>query len=182
MSKAATLKAYLFLFMEIWKDVIGYEGIYQVSNLGNVKSLEREVKNSEKGFRIVKERILKQHLNPNGYLFSMLSNKRTHKTKFIHKLVAESFLDHIPCGLTLVVNHKNFIRTDNKVDNLEIITSRQNASLKNIKSTSIYTGVSFKKGKWESQIGIKGKTIYLGRFDNEIDAANAYIKALNDIS
>ena len=77
---------------EVWKDVKNYEGLYQVSNLGNVKSL-----------RFNKERILKTSLSGIGYHKVSLCDVGLVKTHKIHKLVAIAFLDHTPCGFELVV-------------------------------------------------------------------------------
>jgi len=159
--------------MEIWKDVINYEGIYQVSNYGVVKSL------GNKALR--KEKILKQGLNKNGYLFVILC-KGNNKHFYIHHLVAINFLNHTPNGNELVINHKDFNKLNNKVDNLEVITNRENTNKKHIKSSSKYTGVTLHKAskKWISSIYLKGKRINLGLFINEYDAHLAYEKVLLD--
>lgn len=75
-----------------------------------------------------------------------------------------------------MVNHKNFIRTDNRVDNLEIVTSRENTNQKHFKNSSQYIGVCWHKAseKWHSSIHIKGKLKYLGLFLTELEAHNAY--------
>ena len=162
---------------EIWKDIPNYEGYYQVSNLGNVKSLARF---NNLGKR-VKERVLKNLVNTTkGYLVVNLSKIGLVKTKQIHQLVAESFLNHKPNGHKLVVNHKNFNRQDNRVENLEIVTQRENANRAHIKSSSKYVGVSWHKGskKWMSRIVINGKRKHLGYFFEEIEASNAYQNAL----
>lgn len=155
--------------MEIWKDILDYEGIYQISNLGNVKSL-----------KFGKEKILKTNLDNNGYLILRLCKKGIIKTRTLHQLVAIAFLNHIPDGHNLVVNHKNFIRTDNRVENLEIVTQRENSNLKHLKSTSEFVGVYWckKLKKWMTCIYMNKKLNYLGYFINEIDANNAYQKAL----
>lgn len=157
--------------MEIWKDVIGYEGLYQVSNLGSIKSLGND--------KTKKERILKDRINKFGYLRVVLYKYGNTKNKSVHQIVAESFLNHTVFGMELVINHKNFIRNDNRVENLEIVTARENSNQKHIESTSKYVGVHFHKlsNKWQSQIYINGKQKYLGLFDNEIDAHNSYQKA-----
>lgn len=168
--------------MEIWKDVIGYEGIYQVSNLGNVKSLKRIVNNNG-GVSTIRERILKPSKNKGGYLAVVLCVNCIQKTKPIHQLVAESFLNHLEKGKKVVVNHKNFIRTDNRVENLEIISFRENTNRKHLKSSSKYTGVCWfdNRNKWMSTIVINGKNKYLGLFINEYDAHLAYEKALTEL-
>lgn len=103
---------------EIWKDIPEYKGIYQVSNSGRVKSLGNE--------KSKKERILKPIINPHGYCFVYLCMYGKSKAIYIHQLVAICFLGHKPCGYKLVINHKNFIRTDNRVENLEIVTQKEN--------------------------------------------------------
>jgi hypothetical protein len=158
---------------EIWKDVPGYEGIYQVSNLGNVKSLNYQHSG--------KEKLLKHSKDGRGYYKISLSKKKMFK---VHQLVAMAFLNHIPNELKLVINHKDFNTLNNNVDNLEIVTNRTNSNRKHLKSSSKYTGVHWAKKakKWESKIKIKNKTIYLGGFENEYDAHLAYEKALESIN
>ena len=169
---------------EIWKAVKGYEGLYEVSNLGRVKSLDRIVKKSDGRKLTVNERILKPMINITGYFYNKLSNRGVIKTKRIHQLVAESFLNHIPCGLKLVVNHINFDRTDNRVENLEIVTARENSNLKHLTSTSQYTGVSWNKAnkKWIAIIFVNGKNKYLGLFTDEYKAHLAYESALAELT
>ena len=156
--------------MEVYKDVIGYEGIYEVSNLGNVK-------NSKTGL------IRKCCLEKNGYSSIRLYINGLGKTRTIHQLVAEAFLNHKPSKYELVINHRDFNRSNNDVNNLEIVTTRENANQKHLKSSSQYTGVSWHKSrnKWISYIVINKKLKYLGRFNNEIDASEAYQKALKDL-
>ncbi len=151
--------------MEIWKNITNYNDLYQVSNLGRVKS-----------FKGKKEKILNGTLGVRGYYVVGLFFNNTQKKKYIHQLVAQSFLNHKPCGYKLVVNHKNFIRTDNRVENLEIVTSRENSNRKHLKSTSKYTGVSLikKTNKWVSRIVINGKQKHLGNYLTELEAHEAY--------
>lgn len=158
--------------IEEWKDIIGYEGLYQISNFGNVKSV-----------RFDKEKLLLPQTNSKGYYFVVLCDKTKRKQIQIHQLVAIAFLNHIPCKMELVINHINFDKKDNNVSNLEIVTNRENSNRKHLKSTSKYTGVSFEKdrNKWISQIKINGKRVLLGRFSNEIDANNAYQSKLKEI-
>jgi len=162
--------------MEEFRDVIGYEGHYKISNLGNVKSLERL---SLIG-RQLKEKILKNVVDGKGYLRVSLSLEGESKTRKIHQLVAESFLNHKPCGYKLVVNHIDFDKSNNNVNNLEIVSQRENANLKHIKSVSNYVGVAWHKNanKWVAQIVINGKQVYLGLYDTEKVAGVMYYSAL----
>lgn len=155
--------------MEIYKDIIGYENHYQVSNLGNVKSLKGKT-----------SKILVPILNEWGYLQVSLSKNNVQKVYAVHQLVTISFLNHVPKGHDKVVNHINFIRTDNRLENLEIVTNRENCNLKHIKSSSQYTGVSFRKdkNKWAAEISIDGKKVRLGHHVTEIETYLAYQTAL----
>lgn len=167
--------------MEIWKNINNFEG-YQISNFGNVKSLSRIILNRGILPFSSKEKILKQNLNK-GYFYVSLSKNGKVKTLLVHQLVAIEFLNHTPEKFVLTVNHKDFNKQNNKLENLEIVTVRENSNQKHIKSSSKYTGVHWVKNKknWRSTITINGKNKYLGSFKNEIDASNAYQKALNEL-
>lgn len=157
---------------EIWKDIPSYEGKYQVSNLGRVKSK-----------RFNKEKILKQYIINKRYFAIDLQYKNI-KTKYtLHQLVAMAFLDHTPCGFKLVVDHINNNSFDNNLNNLRIITQRENIHNVNNEYSSKFKGVSFNKlsNKWMSQIYINGKSKYLGLFDSEYEAHLEYQKALDEI-
>ncbi len=156
---------------EIFKDIPGYEGLYQISDLGRVNSL-----------KFNKQRILKIALDDGGYCIVSLYNLKQATLK-IHKLVAIAFLNHVPCGHKTVVDHIDFDKTNNKLSNLRLITQRENSNQKQLKSTSKHIGVHWhkKSKKWKSEIWINGANAYLGCFKNEIDASNAYQKAKNKL-
>lgn len=97
---------------EVWKDIPDYEGLYQVSNLGNVKSLFRYCK------------VLKPHIDKDGYLRVRLYKNKKNIYIGVHKCVAKAFIPN-PNNLP-EVNHKNEIRSDNRVDNLEWCTNWYN--------------------------------------------------------
>ena len=169
--------------MENFKDIPGYEGLYQVSNLGRVKSLFRVVNCKNGLVRTIKERILSSNLDRDGYFKVRLSRFNKVTNFSIHQLVAMAFLNHKPKGSEIVVDHINRDRTDNNLSNLRLVTQRENTNQKHIKSSSKYTGVcwSKQKNKWTSQIVINKKLIYLGSFIDEYEAHLEYQKALKEL-
>ncbi len=167
---------------EIWRDVEGYEGIYQVSNWGRVKSLARESYNG-KGYYIQKERILKTPANSSGYYCCNLCLNGKLKSFRVHVLVAIAFLNHSPNGHKVVIDHINNVKTDNRLENLQLISNRENTSKDRKGGSSEYVGVYWCKryNKWHARIKINGERKHLGYFFNEIQAAEAYQLALNKI-
>lgn len=167
--------------MEIFKDIPNYEGLYQVSNLGRVKSLERKVKNYPSGYRTQKERILKGRNNGENYLKVALFKNSKRKDISIHQLMAITFLKHKPNGNKFVIDHIDNNTLNNRLDNIRIVTQRHNIikGIKQRKTSSKYTGVCFDNTnkKWLSYIKIKGKQISLGGYKTEIQAYQAYEKA-----
>jgi hypothetical protein len=109
---------------EVWIDISGYEGLYQVSNLGRVKSCERKVAHYPKGLRLVKEKIMKQSIVRGGYCMVELSKNNTQKCKIVSKLVAVAFIPFEKNDLE--VNHKDGNKKNNNVENLEWLTHKQN--------------------------------------------------------
>ena len=161
---------------EIWKDIPNYEGYYQVSNLGRVRKFNNERLRSL-FYKRELFKIHKQRVNSHGYYIITLRKENEIKTFSVHKLVAMAFLNHIPCGMKLVVNHKNFDKLDNRVENLEIVSNRENANRKHIKSSSEYTGVIVNKKRinsFISKIKIKSQSIHLGYYEDEKKASEMY--------
>ena len=112
-------------YKEIWADIKGYEGLYQISTFGNIKSLSRPVKHSNGGTKIIRERLLKTKVNSTtGYREVGLSRDGKQKYHLVHKLIAEAFIDN-PHRLP-VVNHIDGCKTNNDVSNLEWTTYSEN--------------------------------------------------------
>lgn len=111
--------------MEIeWKDVVGYEGYYQVSNAGEVRSMDRSIVKSNGVVQNRSGRILPQRLKDDGYLTVRLSRESVRREYSVHSLVAHAFVDGYFSGAE--VNHKDFDRTNNCFLNLEWITHADN--------------------------------------------------------
>lgn len=156
---------------EIYIKVKGYQD-YEVSNLGNVRSLKNN-----------KIKILSQGTHSNGYNHVTLSNNGIIKTFKVHRLVCISFSENSNFKTNLVVNHIDFNKQNNRVDNLELVSCRENSNKKHLKSTSKYTGVYWhnRDKRWRACIVINGKNKFLGNFKVEKEASNAYEKALKEL-
>lgn len=165
-------EVFYFMNTEIFKDIPNFEGMYQVSNFGNVKSI-----------KFNKEKILKHSSNNRCYFDVNLHKNGKRKYFKIHQLVAMVFLNHTPCRNNLVVDHINDIKTDNRLENLQIITHRDNICKTQGQYSSKYKGVCWNKktNKWHSQIMINNKIIHLGYFTDEYQAHLAYQNALQNI-
>jgi hypothetical protein len=152
---------------EIWKDIEGFPD-YQVSNLGRVKS-----------FKCGKEKILNGS-KQKGYMFVVLSENKMVKHKPVHRLVAIAFLGKN----SMLVNHKDGNKLNNLLSNLEYVSNRENIShgFLSKKTSSKYVGVSFykKTKRWQANIQIKGKQNKIGYFKTELEAHEAYKKALEE--
>lgn len=97
----------------IWKDIHGYEGLYQINTCGDIKSLAGG-----------KDKILKKRYDHDGYCQACLSNNGKHKYYKVHRLVWEVFVGPIPEGMH--INHINEVKDDNRLDNLNLMTPTEN--------------------------------------------------------
>ena len=161
---------------EIFIDIKGYEGHYQISNKGRIKSFNRNAEN------IIKSSIDKTK----GYYRVCLYNSGKRKSFYIHQLVAIAFLGHIPNGNSLVVDHINNDKANNELSNLQVISSRENSSKDKWRHnpSSLYPGVyySLTKKKWASSISVNGTPFHLGYFNIESIAGQEYSNALGHYS
>jgi hypothetical protein len=110
---------------EQWKPVYEYEGMYEVSSKGNVRSLDRFIiANGVR--RFLKGKVLANTINSAGYFKVRLSKEGIKKTQLVHHLVGESFLNHtIRCNF-ITLDHKNEDKLNNNLDNLQVISKRDN--------------------------------------------------------
>ena len=146
--------------MEEWKSIPGYEGLYEVSNLGRVKRIKRYDRFNHK----IVSKLLKPSYNTNGYYIVQLSNNGFKKSKLVHRLVAQLFIpnpDNLP-----QVNHKDEDKTNNIVDNLEWCDSKYNNNYGTLQQRRIQTNIN--NGKYSEPIKRKEhRKEYLKKYHNE---------------
>lgn len=153
---------------ETWKPIKDYENVYEVSNYGNVRSIDRYYEQTngkcEKYQHIYKGKILKQYKNNAGYMQVQLSFKYKSIPKRVHKLVAEAFLDN-PNNYKCV-NHINGDKTNNRVENLEWCTySHNNREARRLGLNKGYKGMTYKK-RCELAIEYIKTTNFWGLYDD----------------
>lgn len=135
----------------IWKPIEDYEGLYEVSNFGNVRSLDRKV-SGRWGITNRKGKILNLVKDKDGYLIVTLCKKGKQKTHKIHRLVANAFLDN-PYDYECI-NHKDENPTNNHFENLEFCTTKYNSNYGTRNER-----LSIKKGRKVMQYDLKGNFI-----------------------
>lgn len=155
---------------EEWRDIPDCEGLYKVSNLGRVKN-------------VLKQRLISQSQNRHGYLRVNLKCSDVWRNVEVHSIIANAFILNNYSVYDFVADHIDNDKKNNKLSNLQLISSRKNCSKDKTNKTSNYTGVSWcrVKKRWRAQIYINKKNINLGRYKDEIDAHNAYQEALKKI-
>lgn len=163
---------------DIWKDIEDFEGLYQVSNTGKVKSL-------------ITDRILKPGISSSGYHSVSLRKGGETFQNSIHRLVGKTFISN-PDNLS-EINHVNNIRSDNRAENLEWVTRQENVQHSIVygdvlnaeprkDNTSGVNGVTKNKyGRWVVRVGFKNKRIYLGVYDTFEEAKKIRLDAVEKI-
>ena len=169
---------------EIWKSIPDFEGYYEVSDMGRIRSVDRVVPHRN-GYMNLKGKMLSLCKDGGGYVnVSLLKNCKTHRYR-LHQLVAITFLNHKPKGRKgLIVDHIDNDKSNNNLNNIQITTYRMNNSKDRKNKTSKYTGVSWNKRdkKWRVSVNFDGKNKNLGNYSNEEEAKDVYqnyIKTLN---
>lgn len=171
--------------MEIWKDITGYEGFYQVSNYGNVRSLKKWCGNKHIKKWIDDIRVLKPLKNNKGYFEIHLKKNCKRKKYFIHRLVATAFLDK-PIGKE-VINHKDYNPLNNNVENLEWVTQKENVnySICNMKKRKTITHsntnekyISYRENKKIYRLTIDKKEYHFKTLQEAITKRDEILKAV----
>lgn len=152
---------------EIWMPVVGYETKYKISSIGRLKNIRTDhLKKPQKTMR--------------GYTDYGLWDGNKKKLIKAHKMVWYAFAGEIPSGMQ--INHINGNKRDNRIENLEIVSGRDNVNHAHLgrKQSSMFPGVHKYKGRWQAACTIEGKQRHIGRYDTEIEAARAYMDFLMD--
>jgi len=150
--------------MEIFKEIKDYPD-YQVSNYGNVKSL-----------KFNKERLLKPMKLKNGYAKIDIWTKNVKKQLYVHRLVASTFIRNI--NEKEQIDHIDKNKLNNKLNNLEIVSCRLNNLRK--KEANLAGAHKYKNDKWKSSVVINGKGVFIGLFNTELEAHEAYKNKLKE--
>ena len=155
--------------LENWKDIPNYIGYYQVSDKGNVRSLDRYVYGFNNGKRLLKGRDKPLQKHPYGYYQVTLSKNGINKTFNNYQLVAYAFLNFKPLK-GLVIDHIDNNPKNNNLSNLQIITH-----IENTQKDKKNLGVSYHKpsGKWRAYHSLNKKQVSLGYYETEAEANKA---------
>lgn len=154
---------------EIWKDCIGWEGLYMVSNLGNVKALAKTVKYSDGRVYNYKEKLLKKSLSsgyPTVHFYSLNGGR---VTWLVHRLVAVNFIPNPNQKIT--VNHIDGVKTNNKVSNLEWATYQENNS--HAINTGLHKGTPSKLESKLSKVNKEGVIDILKNYRKRVSGSDA---------
>jgi hypothetical protein len=174
---------------EIWKPVVGYEGYYEVSNIGRVRSVKRIIVRSNGSPMNVPEKILKPCLckrskNCIGYYGVNLHRLGAGKSRDIHRMVAEAFMEYF--DKTKMVDHIDQNSQNNNISNLRMATPSENLMNAKRGKTRYLKGASKVGNRWRARLCLNKnkeirKNIHLGYFDTEQEAHEAYRKKATEL-
>lgn len=155
--------------VEIWKPVKGFEGYYEVSDLGRVKNSKTQ-------------RILKTTYSCAEYPMVKMYKNGLKRTKAVHVLVGESFLAYTTNGTSgLVLDHINNLKHDSRLKNLQIITHRENVRKGILKKDTIYYGVYRVGKKWRARCYFKNKPYHVGYYHCDYEAHLAVEQKIKEL-
>jgi hypothetical protein len=162
--------------MEIWKPIPNYEGLYEVSNTGKIKSLSKIV-DFGSASRLQSEKIMRLEIMKKGYSRIALWSDGVGRRVMVHRIVFEVFNGPIPNGY--FVNHKDLNNKNNNAWNLELVTNRENTHhyRKSI-PRSLPIGVRSLRNKFQARFNKSNKVYYLGVYDTPEEASKVFQEAL----
>jgi len=158
---------------EAWKPIRYYDGAYEVSNMGRVRSVDRVVKKGRVN-AFQKGRLISFFVRKKGYRVVSLYKENKKKNWDIHQLVAIEFLSHLPCGLSKVVDHIDQNKENNNLSNLRIISNRDNL-LRSI-DRDLPHNVYPSKNRFRVRFNINGKSKSYGTYKTIAEAEKVAIE------
>lgn len=173
---------------EIWKPIPGYEGLYEVSSWGKIKTVLRYRKCSFGSTAIVQEKILHCYIQKR-YFSCVLTKDGKSKNIRVHRIVYKVFVDKSNRNISELedINHKDLDKYNNYYKNLEEVSKRENQTHRYLQQnkSSVFPGVSFRSDekrikRWQASVAVNKKNIYIGTFLTEIEAYQAYLDALQE--
>jgi hypothetical protein len=163
------------LLEEVWLDIPEYEGLYQISSFGNVKRLVKDI-DSKYNVRFNIEKVLKVFIAKNGYSQCSLYKNKKHCSKNIHLLVVMVFLNHKPNGNIIVVNHIDENKSNNRLENLELVTNRYNGQY-----SGKNNGIKKTKNKFVPTLRVNGVLLYFGSYNTIEEALSAHKNKMTEL-
>lgn len=151
--------------IEEWKPITGYEELYEISNLGNIRS-------------IPKQTLIKGGIDNKGYKRIYFTKNGKRVVGFFHRIVLAEFFGKSD----KMANHINRDRSDNRLSNLEYVSPRENVN--HFQKSKYLTGArpaNTKNERWQSMISINGKRTHLGMFATELEAHQAYLNKVKEL-